>query len=315
VKKDPGPHDCGIRFYRPKPYLLIAPFEENKENLGQDGKPTSRILTPSDRYVTIKLDYLPDFSEEYSIQINAGIGTNNTQVTLKDGWNLTQLNSTIDSKTSENIQAVAKLLESAPKTIAALTDGSQRKENQDGRGNPLVVASSNVPLGYYEAVLSPGPDGKKRLYGWRYVGFMPFQACPVEGSGLECKPCSAGDIFGLGFENGVMTFRQLNLMNNNNGSQLRSQQPPTSTSIRASVYDAMSDKGIAVEKFAVAINLNNSRYDIDIYQLSSENTRSIASVVGDVDVFKTKLSESLKARFGLENIPEIKIISPVPQQK
>ena len=56
VVSNPGPRDKGIRFYRPKPYLLVKPTRYEEE-----------------KYVTLSLEYLPDFSEEYSIRIRSGL--------------------------------------------------------------------------------------------------------------------------------------------------------------------------------------------------------------------------------------------------
>ena len=46
VIKDPGPGDRGIRYYRPKPYLLVTPADA------------------TGRMVKLKIEYLPDYSEE-----------------------------------------------------------------------------------------------------------------------------------------------------------------------------------------------------------------------------------------------------------
>jgi hypothetical protein len=184
VKKNPGPHDHGIRYYRPKPYLLVQP-----------------PAAGSDEFVTLTLDYLPDFSEEYSIHIRTGIGKNKTSVTLDKGWNLTKLDVDIDSEIPQNIEAFAKLLSAvAPKGLIP-TEGSVPKAK---------VKATNVPIGYYESVISQGPDGKKRLYGWRYVGFAPFAQCPMESGGLEVACCKDQLLYGLVYESGAMTFKPLN---------------------------------------------------------------------------------------------------------
>lgn len=104
VVKNPGSDDCGIRYYRPKPYLLITPHE-NQDQI------------PTEEYVRIELEFLPDFSEEYSIHIRPGLGTNQTSVTLEDGWNLTALNVELDSQFSDNVEAVTE-------GIARLAPGS-----------------------------------------------------------------------------------------------------------------------------------------------------------------------------------------------
>lgn len=182
VKKDPGPHDRGVRYYRPKPYLFLEP-----------------ALGKSDELVTMSLQYLPDFAEEYSIHVRAGVGKNTTSFKLQDGWNLTEFNVDVDSKVSENIEAVAKLIEAVPKLRPTAGDGVPKG----------AVRATNVPLGYYEAVINPGPDGKKRLYGWRYVGFAPFVGCPQQGTGVECADCHQQALYGLVFEKGVMVFKPL----------------------------------------------------------------------------------------------------------
>src|SRR5262245_13409756 len=95
VKRHPGKHDNGIRYYRPKPYRLVQPA-----NLKEG--------TPSKDFVAVSLEYMPDFTEEYSIHIRAGLGINNTTVKMANGWNLTDITVNVDSQTNENIEALAK---------------------------------------------------------------------------------------------------------------------------------------------------------------------------------------------------------------
>jgi len=193
IKKNPCNNDTGLRFYRPKPYLFIKPLIE------KDNK------NPSDKFVEIEMQMLPDFSEEYSIHIRSGLGTNDTEVVLTEGWNLTKLNVDVDSQFDENFQAIATGIS---KFIPSESGGG-------GGGNALAgmrstVPATNVPLGYYESVISRGPDGKKRLYGWRYIGFSPYAYCPQEVAGVDCQTdCQQRPLFGLVFENGTMTFKEL----------------------------------------------------------------------------------------------------------
>lgn len=185
VIKNPGPKDKGVRFYRPKPYLLIQPHQGN-----------------SVEFVSITTAYLPDYTEEYSIKAKAGLGWNKTAIKLENGWNLTELSQELDSQTDENIDAAANLISKFVKQSSGETD----KENGSNREESLVVRSKNVPFGYYESVISRGPDGCKRLYGWRYVGFMPFNQCPVVSGGVECIPCESNTIYGLSLVDGAMAF-------------------------------------------------------------------------------------------------------------
>ena len=86
-----------------------------------------------------------------------------------------------------------------------------------------VVAATNVPIGYYESVISKGGNGKV-LTGWRYIGLTTLgggQAgfCREDSHAAACKGgpngCITGPLYGLVFFNGVMTFRQLDEIANN----------------------------------------------------------------------------------------------------
>ncbi|MFY7953598.1 MAG: hypothetical protein ACOVT5_13920 [Armatimonadaceae bacterium] len=219
VKKDPGLHDRGVRFYRPKPYLLLTPTQ-----------------AAGDDQVSISLQYLPDYSEEYSIHVRAGIGANKSKIKLDNGWNLTGIDYDVDSKTSENINAAANLLDKASKIIPS---------SQNSTGEAVQVKATNVPLGYYESVLSPGPDGRKQLYGWRYVGFLPYAQCPVAMSGKGCADCQSEVMYGLVFENGVMTFKPMPAtMHANN---VRDPKNPNATGAQiAEVSGKLKDRAVAV---------------------------------------------------------------------
>jgi len=187
VVKDPGPGDRGVRYYRPKPYLMVKPLTAD------DG-------TPIDGMVQLNVEWLPDFSEEYSIHVTPGLGINNTEITLDQGWNLTALNVEVDSQFDENLSAIGELVDKAAPLLTS----------EDGGKLEMAVRATNVPLGLYEAIIScDDRSGKKRLYGFRYVGFLPFEPCPIESGGLECQSCYDTAIYGLVFENGAMVFRPL----------------------------------------------------------------------------------------------------------
>lgn len=193
VKQNPGPHDHGFRFYRPKPYLLIKPAPAT------DTKDTSE-------FVSIEWTTLPDFSEQYSLHARAGLGTNATKVTLEQGWKVTKIDYSIDSKTDDNIKAIGSLIKSVGTFAAA------GNPNAGESGKKIITAhlpARNVPLGLYEAVINRDPNGAKQLYGWRYVGFGPFAPCPVDPSGVQSENCAVGNVYGLVDEGGVMVFKLL----------------------------------------------------------------------------------------------------------
>src|SRR5579863_4067437 len=211
VTKNPADNCDGIRYYRPKPYLLIMPaglvhYQQEKPpaavpkgsakaeypgnpslygdastrssdalrtvaaKADADGGNKTEIVA-SIKLVEIKLEYLPDFTEEYAISVRPGLGVAEVGITLQDGWNLTGINQKLDSKFAETLAAAAGIA----KTAASA--GGAPRATQDF--TPSQFFASNVPFGYYEAVISADPNGCKRLYGWRYVGFMPTLTCPA----------------------------------------------------------------------------------------------------------------------------------------
>jgi len=98
--------------------------------------------------VKLKIEYLPDYSEEYSVRPQ---GKKPPQVQLKDGWNLVAVGG----------PAPPEKPDEAPPPAAPI-DPMKVPE--------YVVAASNVPIGLYESVFDT-TCGKKYLKGWRYVGF------------------------------------------------------------------------------------------------------------------------------------------------
>ena len=208
VVPNPGPFDTGVRYYRPKPYLLVVPAAAESE--AKDG--TEKGSGPRGDLFKLSLEYLPDFSEEYAINVRTGLGACKTKVTLEHGWNLTALDLDYDSKASDNVNAAANLLKAAvPDAPGAIARGPGQS-NASGATHQFYVRASNVPIGYYESVIGPDPcSGKKQLYGFRYVGFIPFGSCPINPTGSATACCADGSmpLYGLVFESGVMTFKPL----------------------------------------------------------------------------------------------------------
>lgn len=215
VRKNPCDSDPGIRFYRPKPYLLVLPGGSSVRTVATQGEMASTTTTTSpgssDRIVTLQLEYLPDFGEEYAIEVRPGVGSNNTEINLEDGWNLTSVDQNLDSQTDENLSAFSELVGA----IAPSLNGAVATSNGAAAGNVTTmrtktfsVQATNVPLGYYESVIGKS-HGKKRLYGWRYVGFAPYLQCPADGANSQCLDCETQGLYGLVFRNGVMTFATL----------------------------------------------------------------------------------------------------------
>ncbi len=215
VRAHPTPNDQGIRYYRPKPFLKVEPAEVALEK-------NQTTIMPG--VVRISLVYLPDFSEEYAIDVRSGLGIANVGIKLEDGWNLTEISQELDSQADENVRGVASLL-SAVGDISP-TSGSIPKNVEAS----FTVSARNVPLGFYESIIGRDSRGCKRLYGFRYVGFVPFTHCPVDGAGQQSLCCSDPEsgLYGLSFVNGQMVFLPLDEMAHS--SAVDATKPAVSTS-------------------------------------------------------------------------------------
>ncbi len=200
VIANPGPKDQGIRYYRPKPYLKVVPAEVQVSTSAN-----KNAIKVEPGFVSINLEYLPDFSEEYSIDVRPGLGIADVSIKLDDGWNLTEINQKLDSQTDENISAAADVIKAIGSAVPTAKGADSENDIE------FKVAATDVPIGYYESVIGCGPDGRKRLYGFRYIGFLPYEMCPTTMGGGQKACC--GDpmmpLFGLTFEEGRMVFKPL----------------------------------------------------------------------------------------------------------
>ncbi|MFN8087294.1 MAG: hypothetical protein U0Q04_10165 [Microbacterium sp.] len=104
VKPATAATEEGLHFYRPRLYLQV--FKDDK------GICSAKVLP------------LPDYSQEWLVRAEPGVGSASAEATLTDGWNLTALSGEADSKTAEIITAVGSAAGSmaamaAPKTSSA----------------------------------------------------------------------------------------------------------------------------------------------------------------------------------------------------
>ncbi len=196
VRANPRPNDRGIRYYRPKPYLKIEPAEVAVEK-------NQTSIAPG--LVRISLAYLPDFSEEYSIDVRSGLGIANVGIKLEDGWNLTEISQELDSQTDENTKAFASLLSAVGDVVPTAGGRSTAPEVS------FTVPARNVPIGFYESIIGRDNRGCKRLYGFRYLGFLPFAGCPIDMGGQQSACCNDPNsgLYGLSFIDGEMLFLPL----------------------------------------------------------------------------------------------------------
>jgi hypothetical protein len=103
----------GIRYYRPKPYLLV----------------TQGAAEQPKGLCAVEIRYLPDYSQQYVIVPHYWIGSVALKPTLTDGWNLTGLDSAVDTKIPETLGAIAGLGKLfLPSGVARMEDGGRPEE-------------------------------------------------------------------------------------------------------------------------------------------------------------------------------------------
>lgn len=103
----------GIRFYRPRPYLMVS--ESTTESKPASGAKVSDSI-PALQFTIV---WLPDLSQEYAIQGKPGLGSIEYAPTLENGWNLTAMSAKADSKTAELLTAIAGFIPQAKAAASA----------------------------------------------------------------------------------------------------------------------------------------------------------------------------------------------------
>jgi len=101
----------------------------------------------------VKLIYLPDYSHPMVLQQHAGLGSTTMKPTLQNGWMLTSLDSSADSKTAENLSSIAAII-GATHGGSGGTGGT--KSSQAGGGGPGAAPTPPVlPPGLYRLYFDP----------------------------------------------------------------------------------------------------------------------------------------------------------------
>ncbi|TWU37005.1 hypothetical protein [Novipirellula artificiosorum] len=256
VRAHPAPNDNGIRYYRPKPYLKVEPAE-----VAVDKNQTT--LVPG--MVRISLAYLPDFSEEYAIDVRPGLGTASVGIQLEDGWNLTEISQDLDSQTDENLRAIGSVLTGIGDVIPTASKPSTSQEVN------FTVPAQNVPIGFYESIVGRDPRGCKRLYGFRYVGFLPFSGCPVDMGGSEHFCCGDGyhSLYGLTFQNGQMVFQLLEVM---------ATTPITAAAVTPNQPTKADDRSLGTSRLTNPEHIDLARLSIELRTYLKQLDAEVVSV-------------------------------------
>lgn len=132
-----APNQPGIRYWRPAPYIALQETRDGAKTV-----------------CDYKLIMLPDKTEQYAITMDAGIGTVESKPTLEGGWNLTSLDGKADSKTADNITAVASLLSSAAKTLAGKEQPESKQAVSNCSGFYKIVYQDGVIVDFKRVRLS-----------------------------------------------------------------------------------------------------------------------------------------------------------------
>jgi hypothetical protein len=129
-----------------------------------------------------KIIWLPDRSEEYAISMNSGLwGSSSAKPQLQDGWNLTSLDASADSKTAEVLNGFAAVLKSLP----AGWIGTTALKN-----GPAPKTSLSKCAGLYRALF----DRAGHIYGFREVNTPTPVVISIPGPApAPSKTCPKGE--------------------------------------------------------------------------------------------------------------------------
>jgi hypothetical protein len=176
----------GIPYFLPAPYLLVmeVPNEPPAPKAGGGGAAAGGAAppaapaptTPGDKKSTddgsgtapspttdtsfsmftkqygVKLIYLPDYSHPMVLRQRAGIGSTTLKPTLQNGWMLTGLDSSADSKVAETISSVGSILGA---THGSGGSGSSTPSKAGGGSAGVPVVPPVLPPGLYRLYFDP----------------------------------------------------------------------------------------------------------------------------------------------------------------
>jgi hypothetical protein len=155
------------------------PSKEKNDSEGSStapagGAPSSNtsFLASTPQYM-LKLIYLPDKTKPMAMSVRTGLfGAASMKPALQDGWMLTSLDASADSKTAETLTAIASLMSSAATGGAG---GAAKSAMTRGEGGEQLVPT--VPPDFSKQVLKPGLykfvyDANGELIGLRHVTYF-----------------------------------------------------------------------------------------------------------------------------------------------
>lgn len=104
----------GVRFYAPQPYLLVTIM----------GDPTIETVSKSSAsQFQSQIIWLPKMNEQYVVNVKPGLGTADGSIKLENGWMLSELGSSIDSKGPETMAAISGAIKDASGLLKVTAPG------------------------------------------------------------------------------------------------------------------------------------------------------------------------------------------------
>ncbi len=212
IVKQPLAEDTGVRFFRPKLYLLVESAPQFSDVLTtqtervKQTQTTVNVPLPGSTNISVNvnagvnseqqaspvrkligtraklsLKLLPDYSEEYSLHVTGP----SPSIVLQDGWNLVGINASFPG-----------LLQNSSTQVDGLAENCSGPETGY---EVLVDVDSSVAYGLYESFFIE-EYGRKVLAGWKYIGFLPLSS--------NCPP-ARDDLWGIVFSSRGAKFEKL----------------------------------------------------------------------------------------------------------
>jgi hypothetical protein len=103
----------------------------------------------------VKLIYLPDYEHPMVLRQRAGFGSTTLKPTLQNGWMLTALDSSADSKTAETLASIGTILSATHGGGSGGTGGSKDKSGGAPEVKGAPPPAKALPPGLYRLVVTP----------------------------------------------------------------------------------------------------------------------------------------------------------------
>jgi hypothetical protein len=121
----------GFRYCLPQPYLLVTKVKPATDQRSSKTSTRSSSASETAPDLEYKIIYLPNTQEKFAVRVKSGLGSVNSTLKIQDGWQLTEVGGTVDTKVPETITAITGLLQAIP-SLAALRAKEEGQEMKAG---------------------------------------------------------------------------------------------------------------------------------------------------------------------------------------